>query len=185
MTEAPQFIGAIQINYPDEARKNGVEGILKASFTIAEDGSTQNIEILQTLPFGVEDAVKSGLQKLRFTPAKLQDKPVTVKMFFDYTVTAVYDERDKNITKPKITSQPEAVYPAQYAAEKLKGEVSVKVLCKVDGTVKVIAINSVMPREFDRAAADAAAKIRFTPATHKKSKKPVSQEITVIYKFKT
>jgi TonB family protein len=184
ITAAPEFIGSPEINYPDEARKNGVEGTLKASFTIAEDGSTQNIVIEQSLPNGVDDAVKTGLQKLRFKPAKFKDKPVAVKMYFDYIVSAVYDERDKNVGKPKITSQSEAVYPSKYLAEKLKGEVLVAVMCNADGTVKVMGTNSVMPKEFDVAAREAAAKIKFEPAMHKKSKKAVSQQITVKYKFK-
>lgn len=184
LTEAPEFIGAPQINYPDEARKNGVEGTLKAYFTIAADGSTQNIVVEQTLPFGIEEAVKTGLQKLRFKPAKLMDKPVAVKMYFDYVVTAYYDERDKNVTKPKITSQPAAAYPAQYLAEKLKGEVTVTVMFNADGTLEVLGLNSVMPKEFDTAAAEAAKNLKFTPATHKKSKKTVSQQMTVVYKFK-
>ncbi len=184
ITAAPEFIGAPEINYPDEARKNGVEGMLKASFTIAEDGSTQNIAIEQSLPNGVDEAVKTGLQKLRFKPAKFNDRVVAVKMYFDYVVSAVYDEQDKNVSKPKVTSQPEPVYPANYSAEKLKGEVLVAVICNADGTVKVMGTNSVMPKEFDVASREAAEKIKFEPAMHKKSKKAVSQQITVKYKFK-
>lgn len=184
ITAAPEFIGAPEINYPDEARKNGVEGTLKVSFTIAEDGSTQSIVIEQSLQSNVDEAVKSGLQKLRFKPARFNDKAVPVKMRFSYVVSAVYDERDGNVSKPKITSQPEAVYPAQYAGEKLKGEVLVYVMFNADGTLKVLGTNSVMPKEFDVAASEAAKNIKFEPATHKKSKKNVSQQMSVKYKFK-
>jgi len=41
-----------------------------------------------------------------------------------------------------------------------------------------------MPNEFDKAAAEAAAKIRFQPAVHKKSKADVSQKMVVEYDFK-
>lgn len=184
ITAAPEFIGAPEIKYPDEARKNGVEGTLKVSFTIAEDGSTQNIVVEQSLPNGVDEAVKTGLQNLRFKPAKFNDKPVAVKMRFDYVVSAVYDENDKNVSKPKITSQPEPVYPAKYIGDKLKGEVTVYVLFNADGTSRVLGINSVLPKEFDTAAIEAASKIKFEPATHKKSKKNISQKMAVKYKFK-
>jgi TonB family protein len=184
ITVGPEMIGAPQIDYPEEAKKNGVEGTLKASFTIGTDGLTQDIKIEQSLPFGVDAAVTSGLQKLRFKPAKLQENAVAVKMYFDYVVSAVYSETDKNVSKPKITSQPDPVYPSQYAAEKLKGEVFVTVMCGSDGKVTLLGVNSVMPKEFDRAAAGAAANLKFDPAIHKKSKKPVSQQLTVKYKFK-
>lgn len=184
ITAGPEMIGAPQIDYPEDARKNGVEGTLKAIFAIGADGSTQDITIERSLPYGVDAAVTSGLQKLRFKPAKFQENAVAVKMSFDYIVSAVYSESDKNVSKPKITSQPDPVYPSKYAAEKLKGEVLVTVMCSSDGKVTVLSINSVMPKEFDRAAADAAANLKFEPAIHKKSKNPVSQQFILKYKFK-
>lgn len=184
ITTAPEMIGTPQIAYPDEARKNGVEGTLTAYFTIAEDGTTKNITIEKSLPFGVDSAVTAGLQRLRFKPAKVHENTVAVRMYFDYRVSAVYSERDSNVSKPKITAQPDPVYPQKYSAEKLKGEVLVILRCSADGKVFVIGVSSVMPKEFDRAAREAAEKIIFEPAVHKKSKKPVSQEMTVKYKFK-
>ena len=53
-----------------------------------------------------------------------------------------------------------------------------------NGTLKVENVSSTMPKEFDRAAAEAAEKIKFEPAIHKKSKQPVSQEMTIEYNFK-
>ncbi len=47
-----------------------------------------------------------------------------------------------------------------------------------------MSVNSVMPKEFDKAAIEAAQKIKFEPAVHKKSKKAVSQSMTVEYSFK-
>ncbi|MEZ5427680.1 MAG: TonB family protein [Pyrinomonadaceae bacterium] len=184
ITEAPELYGSPQINFPDAARKNGVEGTLKAYFTIEADGSIKDIVITESLPHGVDEAVRNGLRFLRFKPAKLVDDAVAVKMYFNYVVAAVYDERDKTVSKPKITSQPDPIYPPEHLAEKLKGEVMVKVLCNADGSVKVLGVNSVMPKEFDRAAAAAAENIEFEPAVHKKSKKAVSQEFTLVYKFK-
>ncbi len=52
------------------------------------------------------------------------------------------------------------------------------------GMLKVLGVSSVMPKEFDRAAQAAAAMLKFSPAIHKKSKQPVSQQITVDYDFK-
>ena len=50
--------------------------------------------------------------------------------------------------------------------------------------LKVLGVSSVMPKEFDKAALEAAEKIHFLPATHKKSKAGVSQKLTVEYDFK-
>lgn len=181
--EAPQITG-FDFDYPDAARKNGVEGTLKASLVLGEDGKVRDIKILQTLPHGVEAAVTKGLQNLYFKPAKLHGQPVPVPMDFDFVVTAVYGEEDKNVTKPKIVEKPLPVYPEKYLAEKTKGKVMVSVLFFADGKVKILGVSSTMPREFDKAAAEAAAKIRFQPAVHKKSKADVAQRMVVEYDFK-
>lgn len=181
--EAPRING-VDIDYPETARKNGVEGTLKASLVLGEDGKVRDIKILQTLPHGVEPAVMKGLQGLYFVPAKLEGKSVAIPMEFDFVVTAVYGEEDKNVAKPKILEKPAPVYPAKYAAEKVKGKVLVSVLFFADGKVKVLGAQSSMPKEFDKAAIEAAGKIRFLPAAHKKSKADVAQKMMVEYDFK-
>ncbi len=183
-TEAPKLGGMPDINMPDAARKNGVEGTLKAEMTLAKDGKVRDVKFSQTLPHGVEQAVIDAYQTLNFSPATRNGTPIDVKLFLEYTISAVYDERDKNVQKPKITSQPDAVYPAEHLADKRKDEVEVGVLFYKDGTVKVLSVSSSMPKEFDKAAVEAAGKIKFEPAVHKKSKQPVSLKMFVKYKFK-
>lgn len=181
--EAP-VINGVDIDFPETARKNGVEGTLKATLILGEDGKVRDIKIVQSLPFGVEAAVTKGLQNLYFQPAKLHGQPVAIPLEFDFIVSAVYNEGDKNVTKPQILEKPAPVYPSKYAAEKAKGKVQVSVLVQTDGKVQVLGVSSTMPREFDRAAMEAAAKIRFQPAVHKKSKSAVAQKMTVEYDFK-
>ena len=183
-TEPPQITGSPDVDFPEAARKNGVEGTLKAALTLGEDGKVRDIVVGEGLPHGVTEAVTRALQNLPFQPARRNGKPVAVKMLFDYVVAMAYDEGDKNVTKPKILEQPAAVYPEKYRAEKLKGKVQIGMMFYPDGKVKVISVGSVMPKEFDQAAAEAAAKIKFQPAVHKKSKKPVAQAMTVEYDFK-
>jgi TonB family protein len=182
--DTPPVISGFDVNYPETARKNGVQGMLKASLILGEDGKVRDIKILQTLPHGVEEAVTKGLQTLYFKPAKLNGKPIPVSAELDFVVSAVYGEEDKNVTKPKILEKPAPVYPAKYAAEKVKGKVMVTILFLTEGKVKVLGVSSTMPREFDHAAAEAAAKIRFSPAVHKKSKQDVAQRMIVEYDFK-
>jgi TonB family protein len=181
--EAPQVKGFF-VAYPDEARKNGVEGTLKASLVLGENGKVRDIKILQTLPFGVEAVVVKALENLPFQPARLNGQPVAVPLTFEFVVTAIYDDGDKNVTKPQLLEKPAPVYPAKYAAQKIKGKVSVMVICYTDGKVKVAGVGSVMPREFDDAAVEAAGKIRFQPAVHKKSKAAVTQKMVIEYDFK-
>jgi TonB family protein len=183
ITEPPEM-GGLEVEYPETARKNGVEGTVKALFTLGEDGKVREIVIVNDLPHGVGDAVRAGLQRLHFKPAGFQGKPAAMKAKLDYVVTVVYDEDDKNVTKPKITDKPAPVYPDKYRAEKVKGKVLVQVLFMANGELRVGSASSSMPREFDKAAQEAAKAIKFTPAVHKKGKQQVSQYMFVEYDFK-
>lgn len=182
--EAPEFIVAFDIDYPEKAIKNGVEGTLRASFVIAKDGSTKDIVIEKGLPHGVDEAVKAGIQKLRFKPAMREGEPVEAKMFINYIVSAVYEHNNKRVKKPKLIEKPDPVYPPELLAEKRKGTVEVRAIFFADGKLEIVGVSSTMPREFDQAAVEAAKKIKFEPAIHKKSKKPVSQQIFLEFKFK-
>lgn len=184
-TEAPTFpSGFPEFNYPEAARRNGVEGTLKIILTLGEDSKIKNLTVEQPLGFGVTEAITKDLEALRFQPAKRDGKPIAVKLFFDYIVVATYSESSKDVGKPKITDQPAAVYPDKYRAEKTKGKVSVTATFYPDGKLEINGVSSTMPKEFDRAATDAAKNIKFTPAVHKKSKKPVAQAMTIEYDFK-
>jgi TonB family protein len=182
--QAPRITGIDDFALPDAARKNGVTGTVKADVVLGENAKTRDIVVTEGLPHGVTEAVTKILQTLYFEPARLDGKPVSSRMQFEFVITAVYKEDDKNVTKAKIISKLEAPYPSDYTGEKVKGKVSVMILFMEDGFLKVMAVSSTMPREFDRAAAEAAKNIKFTPAVHKKNKKNVSQQLTVEFEFK-
>jgi TonB family protein len=181
--EYPQIGGLQRFDYPEEARKSGVEGTLKADLTLGEDGKVRDVVVNQGLP-GVTEAFTKALQNMYFQPAKRNGRAVSVKMSIDFVVTAEYSENDKNVTKPKILEKPAPVYPPNQIAEKVKGKVDVAVMFYADGKLKVVGFNSTMPKEFDKAAVEAASKIKFQPAVHKKSKKAVAMQMTVVYEFK-
>lgn len=183
-TKAPKFTTFPDVEYPDSARKNGVEGKGKYVLTLTKEGIAKDVSTLTSLSKKVDNAVMDALKKIRFQPGENNGAAIDVKMFFDFIVSAIYDERDKGVKKPKIIEKPNPVYPKAFLAEKLKDKVYVAVMFYADGSLKVVGVNSTMPKEFDKAAREAASKIKFMPAVHKKSKKKVSQKITVVYKFK-
>lgn len=183
-TEAPKLGGMPRIEVPEEAKKMGVEGIIKAVMTLGADGRVKDYKFPQTLPHGLEDSVINAYKSFSFEPAKQNGTPIDSTLFFNFIITAVYDERDRNVKKVKITDQPDAVYPPDQIAGEHKGEVLVGVLFDKDGSKSVVGVSSTMPKEFDEAAIKAVENIKFEPATHKKSKKPISMKMFVKYKFK-
>lgn len=183
ITEAPE-LGGLEVDFPEAARKQGIEGTVKVSGVLGEDGKVRDVKILSDLGHGTGAAVSAGLQKLSFKPARFQGKPAPMTLTIDYKVSLYYDEDDKSVTKPKIIDKPLPTYPASQRASAMKGKVSVSVLFRSSGEVEVLRANSTMERAFDNAAVDAAKLLKFNPAVHKKSKKPVSQVMWVEYDFK-
>lgn len=184
ITEPPELLGRLEVEFPEEARKQGVEGTVKVSCVLGEDGKIRDIKVLNDLGHGTGAAVSTAVQRLTFKPAKFQDKPAPMTMSVDYKISLYYNEDDKAVTKPKIVEKPLPMYPASERANGMKGKVSVTVLFRSNGEVEVLRVNSVMEKAFDNAAVEAAKRIKFNPAAHKKSKKPVSQAMTVEYDFK-
>ena len=184
MANEPPQVSGLDVDFPEAARKNGVEGTVKATMLLGNDGKVHDVVIVQDLPFGVGEAVATALKKLYFTPATTSGTPTAIRTNIDYIISITYDEGDKNVAKPQITEKPAAAYPASQLTEKIKGKVSVSILFQADGTLQVLGASSVMPRDFDKAALAAAAGIKFQPAVHKKSKKPVTQQMMVEYEFK-
>ncbi|MGB7203124.1 MAG: energy transducer TonB [Pyrinomonadaceae bacterium] len=180
----PPNIKDFHVDFPEDARKNGVDGTAKVSFVFGKDGKTREAAIVQDLPFGVGDALVRGINKLVFKPAMNGAEPIDIKATIVYVITAVYQEYDNNVTKVKLLAKPTAEYPAAFRADGTKGKVVVAVLFYPDGKVKVSNTESTMPQEFDEAAKKAAETLKFQPAVHKKSKKPVAQWIWVTFEFK-
>lgn len=182
--EPPSIRSKAQPEFPDAARKNGVEGVVKVKFTLAGDGTIKNASIVEDLPFGMGEAVKNSVQRMSFRPARLNGTPIDMNATLTCTITVFYFEGDKDIQNVKLLEKPTAPYPESMRAEGHKGPVRVGVTFYANGKIKVTEAQSSMPPEFDAAAKKAALDLKFIPAMHKKSKKPVNQVLWVTFEFK-
>ncbi len=75
-------IGAyyIHIDYPEEARRKGIQGRLVLHFVVEPDGSTSDIEILQPLHPLCDSAAVRALRRTSFVPGQQAGRPVRVRM---------------------------------------------------------------------------------------------------------
>lgn len=88
--KVPEFPGGIEkfykflvnsIRYTREAREAGVNARLYVSFVIDQDGLLGDIEIMNTVGFGLESEVQRILNTSpRWTPGYFSNKPVKTKM---------------------------------------------------------------------------------------------------------
>lgn len=75
--EPPKAISRSSFKYPSSAKKNGVKGYVVLSILITEDGSVNQVQILESHPSGVFDAAAlQGIRSWQFEPAKYEGEVV-------------------------------------------------------------------------------------------------------------
>jgi|SRR5208337_4130357 len=69
-------------DYPESARKSGVEGKVEVHFTVGTDGKPHHVVVKKGLTPEINQATIEGVNKWRFKPATKNGKPI------DYEVDA-------------------------------------------------------------------------------------------------
>ncbi|MDR9415889.1 MAG: TonB family protein [Gracilimonas sp.] len=73
--QLPKLIGGEQalqnsIDYPEYAKRVGIQGIVEVEFTVTETGKVLNPVIVKSLGYGCDDAVLKAIQMQRYQPGK-------------------------------------------------------------------------------------------------------------------
>ncbi len=63
-------------NYTEEARKNKIQGVIRARVLISADGAVKNVRIVRHLPDGLDEEAIRAAYQLRFKPAMKNGQPV-------------------------------------------------------------------------------------------------------------
>ena len=81
----PQPIGGLQeiqkkIQYPEIAKRAGVEGKVYVRAFIDEEGNVVNAEVVKGIGGGCDEAALDAILKTKFTPGKQRGKPIKVQV---------------------------------------------------------------------------------------------------------
>jgi protein TonB len=80
----PVTIHQVAPRYTAIAIKASVQGVVTVDAVIDEQGNVTNVRVLRGLPMGLDRSAVEAVRQWRFTPAKLDGKPV--KVIFTLTV---------------------------------------------------------------------------------------------------
>ena len=73
----PEVLAAPMPWYTDEARKARIEGIIVLQVTISKDGMVDNVEVIESLGYGLDEAViETIMADWRFNPATSDKEPI-------------------------------------------------------------------------------------------------------------
>lgn len=71
------------IEYPEIAKENGIQGRVTVQFTIDKDGSVKDVKVLRGVDSSLDKAAVAVIQKSpKWSPGKQRNKPVKVKYTF-------------------------------------------------------------------------------------------------------
>jgi periplasmic protein TonB len=71
--------------YPEEARKNKIEGKVAVQFIINEDGACSDFEVIKGIGYGCDEAAVEAFKKMpKWKPGLVNGKPVKVRSQMSY-----------------------------------------------------------------------------------------------------
>lgn len=76
----PKSVLTVDASYTDAARRAHVSGTVVAEVTIGRDGRAASGNLIKSLGYGLDEQVLRVLTLWRFSPARLDEKPVAVRV---------------------------------------------------------------------------------------------------------
>jgi len=83
--ESPELIGGMaslreDVEYPQFAKKAGVEGRVIVQFVVGKDGNVQDPQVIRGVHDLLDKAAVKAVKKQKFKPGKQRGRPVRVQM---------------------------------------------------------------------------------------------------------
>jgi TonB family protein len=84
VSQLPRFINQVKPLYPDSAKRAGIEGVVILQVDIDATGAVIDVEVLQGLGSGCDEAAAAAMKQSTFTPAYAGSEPVPVRIKIPY-----------------------------------------------------------------------------------------------------
>jgi TonB family protein len=81
----PTILYRERAKYTEQARLNKVQGTVMLTIVFSADGRIRDIRTVRGLPDGLTESAIEAAQKIRFHPAVLEGKPVSVRATLEFT----------------------------------------------------------------------------------------------------
>lgn len=87
LTRPPELITFVEAEYPPEALKAKRTGVVGMALTVQADGSTADVEVIESAGHGFDEAAVMAAFQFVWRPAELDGKPGAVRINYNYTFT--------------------------------------------------------------------------------------------------
>jgi protein TonB len=179
----PKIVKMVEPVYPEDARKQGIEGTVVLEATADIEGKVQAVKVLKGVDV-LNQAAMDAVKQWTYEPMMIGGKPKPVV----FTVTVRFSLKDKSLktgaeegTGPKVLKKVDPVYPEEARKQGLEGDVIVEATVDEAGKVK----EAIVLRGVDglnQAALDAVKQWTYEPVVV--DGKPKAVKFTVTIRFK-
>ncbi|MEN9722738.1 MAG: hypothetical protein RJB38_724, partial [Pseudomonadota bacterium] len=84
VSEMPVLLSDFRVPYPADAKKAGVQGSVMLDLLIDGEGLVRKATLVQGLFPSLDQAAQTAALQLRFKPARVEQKPVAVRIRYAY-----------------------------------------------------------------------------------------------------
>ncbi len=81
----PVPLGDIKVPYPDEAKKNEIEGSVLLNVQVDATGTVTGVSVIKGPGYGLNEAAREALKRFKFRPATKGGEPVGTSLIYTYT----------------------------------------------------------------------------------------------------
>ncbi len=81
----PVMLGEVKIPYPDDAKKNEIEGSVRLKVTLDPVGQVTEVAVISGPGYGLNEAAREALRRFRFKPATKGGENVGYTFVYTYT----------------------------------------------------------------------------------------------------
>jgi TonB family protein len=79
----PQILNQVDAIYPDDARDQFIEGTVRLSVTVLDDGSVGDVSVVTAVEPSLDEAAIQAVKQWRFRPGTRDGQPVNVRVEID------------------------------------------------------------------------------------------------------
>lgn len=80
----PSIVTYVEAPYPEEARAQGLQAVVKLRIALSADGEVESVDVLEPVGNGFDEAAVDAVLAMTWAPARTEQGPVAVVFDFDY-----------------------------------------------------------------------------------------------------
>jgi len=192
----PKLLEKVDPVYPEEARKERVEGVVILEATTDKGGKVVKTRVLRSVDPLLDNAAVEAVEQWKYAPAVIGGKPTgiifTVTCRFklkdvkteEFDMGAMIAGEDKEIKPPKLIKKVDPVYPEEAREARIQGVVVLRVWVNEEGSVEKTMTMKSDSSILNEPAIEAVRQWKYEPLFREEKPTPVVFNVTISFKLK-